>query len=126
MAGTAHSRGRSLANLTLISTLTLVGCAPGAVSDSAKAPAASAVATSANATMQEFPTAGSLRWAAAPAIPRPSCLARTPDPTFGARITRVSDQSGFASSSMFLRHFYSKHQPWNADGTLVLLDFTYP
>src|SRR4028118_1000860 len=59
-----------------------------------------------------------------PAGPRPAYLmpvAETTNPSFGTQITRITDQAAFGSSSNVIRHHYSKSQPWNADGSLIML-----
>jgi hypothetical protein len=37
------------------------------------------------------------------------------------RITRISDQTAFNTTRQYLRHHYAKNQPWNSDGTRVIL-----
>lgn len=61
-----------------------------------------------------------------PEVARPDYLDPLEDPTFGTRITRISDKAAFDSTSKALRHAYAKNQPWNADGSLIMLDYTYP
>jgi hypothetical protein len=61
-----------------------------------------------------------------PSIPRPGYLASVKDPTFGTTITRVSDQVAFGSTLPELRHIYAKNQPWNADGSYLLLNYKFP
>jgi hypothetical protein len=61
-----------------------------------------------------------------PSVPRPGYLSPITDPTFHTKITRVSDQSAMGLSAKRLAHYYSKNQPWNADGSLILLSFSSP
>lgn len=61
-----------------------------------------------------------------PSIPRPEYLAPVKDPTFGTTITRVSDQVAFGSTLPELRHIYAKNQPWNADESYVILNYSFP
>lgn len=59
-----------------------------------------------------------------PAGPRPAYLmpvTENTNPSFGTQITRITDQAAFGSSSTVIRHHYSKTQPWNADGTRIML-----
>ena len=39
-------------------------------------------------------------------------------------MVRVSDRAAFASSDQFLRNAYAKMQPWNADGSRLLLSYS--
>jgi hypothetical protein len=39
----------------------------------------------------------------------------------GTRITRIADRTAFGTAPEYLRHHYSKTQPWNSDGTRVIL-----
>lgn len=49
------------------------------------------------------------------------------DPTFGSKIVRISNDTGASTSPINgtwgsdARHHYSKDQPWNSDGTLLVL-----
>jgi hypothetical protein len=61
-----------------------------------------------------------------PSIPRPEYLTPVKDPTFGTTITRVSDQVAFGSTLPELRHMYAKNQPWNADESYVILNYSFP
>jgi hypothetical protein len=71
------------------------------------------------------PTAGSflgetsLTFVATSALARPGYLAPVTDPTWGTRITRVSNSSG-------IRQAYSRIPAWNSNQTKILLGFTYP
>lgn len=65
---------------------------------------------------------------AVPILPRPPYLVPTAEPTFGTLLTRISGDSGTATSPISgtwgadARHGYSKRQPWNADQTLLMID----
>lgn len=61
-----------------------------------------------------------------PSIPRPEYLTPVKDPTFGTTITRVSDQVAFDSTLPQLRHIYAKNQPWNADESYIILNYSFP
>ena len=59
-----------------------------------------------------------------PAGPRPDYLVPVPEttnPSFGTMITRITDQAAFGLADMAITHHYSKTQPWNADGTRLML-----
>src|SRR5258706_863226 len=60
-----------------------------------------------------------------PSVLRPAYLAPITDPTFGTQITRISDQTAFNDTYKAIRHNYAKNQPWNSDGTLILLSYEY-
>lgn len=60
-------------------------------------------------------------------VPRPSYLDPVLDPTFGTTVTRVSDEAAFGQKGFGeIRHAYAKNQVWNADGSLLMLDWRYP
>ncbi len=74
-----------------------------------------------------------------PKVPRPLYLQPITDPVFGTRITRISAKDPFRatfpdgdferffnSSLKRLSHDYAKNQPWNADGSLIMLNLSYP
>jgi hypothetical protein len=62
--------------------------------------------------------------------PRPPYLDAVIDPTFGTRLQRISGLAGTAlplgvgggAWAVDSRHHYSKDQPWNSDGTLLMLE----
>ena len=67
-----------------------------------------------------------------PQVPRPAYLQPITDPTFGTRIVRIADDSGrpvaWSDSaggdgvwSEISRHHFADDQPWNSDGTLLVL-----
>ena len=43
------------------------------------------------------------------------------DPVFGSKVIRVSDSLAFAPYSDETYHHYAKDQPWNSDGSLIML-----
>lgn len=60
-----------------------------------------------------------------PPLPRPGYLQPVIDPVFGAKITRISDDSMGLASAGYMQHHYSKDQPWNHDMTLIKLSNTH-
>lgn len=56
-----------------------------------------------------------------PPLSRPGYLQPVIDPVFGAKITRISDDSMGLASAGYMQHHYSKDQPWNHDMTLIKL-----
>jgi hypothetical protein len=48
------------------------------------------------------------------------------EPVLGNQMTRISDATAMSSSNSRISHIYAKNQPWNADGSLLLLDWNYP
>jgi len=77
-----------------------------------------------DATSQVFPPEKKLIFEAVPEMPRPEYLKPVSDPTFGSVIIRITDKAVFDSIKPGLRpfHHYPKNQPWNSDGSLILLD----
>lgn len=63
--------------------------------------------------------------ASIPGGPRPDYLVPVPEttsPSFGTWITRITDPVVFGHpSTKVIRHNYPKTQPWNADGTRIML-----
>lgn len=63
--------------------------------------------------------------ASIPAGPRPDYLVpvtENTNPSFGTQITRITDHAAFGyPSTNAIIHHYSKTQPWNADGTRIML-----
>ena len=60
---------------------------------------------------------------------RPGYLVPYTDPRHGTRVVRVSDGTAMGvdlSAKTRISHMYAKNQPWNCDGTLLMLDWTYP
>jgi hypothetical protein len=59
--------------------------------------------------------------------PLPSYLTSQYNNNTGTYVTRITDAAALgASGTPVLRHAYAKIQPWNADGSLLLLGFAYP
>ena len=63
-----------------------------------------------------------------PAAPMPQYLVQSVDPTFGTRVIKVAGNTGSALGGGVsgtwgsdARHHYSKDQPWNSNGTLLVL-----
>jgi hypothetical protein len=79
-----------------------------------------------------FPLSRTLSRQSTPSLPRPWYLDPITDPTFGTRITRVSDRTemgvDLSGSATFaaLRNSYAKKQAWNSDGSLLLLGMSNP
>ena len=69
-----------------------------------------------------------MRVLSVPATPRPAYLERTVAPTFGTPVERITGDAGTplggwgGTWGRRARHVYSKQQPWNADGTLLLIE----
>ncbi|MEM8529671.1 MAG: hypothetical protein AAGF95_02445 [Chloroflexota bacterium] len=59
-------------------------------------------------------------------VERPAYLQPMIDSVFGTQVIRISDQVGFGSNAMALRHTHATNQPWNADGSLLMLGHTNP
>ncbi len=63
-----------------------------------------------------------------PKLTRLAYLTETRDPIFGTKITRIADDTGNSTLPVKgtwgedARHHYSKDQPWNSDGTLLVLE----
>ena len=63
-----------------------------------------------------------------PATPKPGYLVPTVDPTFHSQVTRIGDDPGTSTSPVSgvwgtdARHTYSKQQPWNSDGSLLVIE----
>ncbi|HKQ56319.1 MAG TPA: T9SS type A sorting domain-containing protein [Candidatus Eisenbacteria bacterium] len=63
-----------------------------------------------------------------PSIPRPAYMAPFVDPTFGRQVVRIAGDVGSPTAPVSgtwgsdARHTYSKQQPWNSDGTLLMID----
>jgi Bacterial Ig domain len=75
----------------------------------------------------DYPPDSTLGPTVMPQVSRPGYLAPTTDPVFKTTVVRVSDQGApFNSNELRLSHTYSKNQPWNSDGTRVMLNWSYP
>lgn len=55
------------------------------------------------------------------ALPRPAYLRPTALPGLGTFVMRIADAAVFGGGQRSYRHYYSKQQPWNSDGTLLML-----
>ena len=66
---------------------------------------------------RRYPPDSTLRYVATPSIAKPALLSPIADPNFGTKIERISNSG---------RHAYSRVQPWNSDGSLLLLGYSYP
>lgn len=63
-----------------------------------------------------------------PTNPNPAYLEPITDPLFGTKVTRITDPGSPVLEGEWedrSRHGYSIRQPWNADGSLLYLDFGY-
>lgn len=93
---------------------------------------ATVLATSAGASSAvaapSYPPDGPLRPVPTPmGIERPAYLESVLDPSTGISITRIADRRAFDQpGARSIRHAYAKNQPWNADGSLLMLDYHYP
>ena len=54
-------------------------------------------------------------------LARPAYLQPASLPSLGTSIIRISDAAAFGSGQRYYRHYYSKQQPWNCDGTSLIL-----
>jgi len=89
----------------------------------------------ANSVSGQFPTDTQLiRINMVKGLPRPAYLDTIIDPVYGSAITCISDETVFGPTnggatdwwSPYRRHRWFKMQPWNADGSKILIDLTYP
>lgn len=80
----------------------------------------------AQSTVPSYPPDTTMTKVTVPTMARPGYLSPIPDPIFKTRVTRIADQSTFGMSDKYIRHAYSKNQPWNSDGSLIMLDYIYP
>jgi hypothetical protein len=72
-----------------------------------------------------YPSDTKLSLVPVPTVARPAYLVPMTDPTFGTKITRISDQTAFKDTYKAIRHTYAKNQPWNADGSLLMLGYEW-
>lgn len=86
----------------------------------------SARRTAAPAPVGALPPKTVLQRVLHPAPPRPAYLLGTSDAVFGSTVTRVSDQRAFGTSAPVLRPGHPRLQPWNADGSRLLLGLGDP
>src|SRR5262245_35204371 len=54
-------------------------------------------------------------------LSRPAYLQPTAIPGLGTSIMRISDAATFGGGQRYYRHYYAKQQPWNSDGTRLIL-----
>src|SRR6266576_6895008 len=54
-------------------------------------------------------------------LAQPGYLQTVTDPTVGNMVMRVSDQTAFGTSNLYLTHSYAKVTPWNADESMLFL-----
>jgi len=65
---------------------------------------------------------------AVPQVSKPGYLTTFVDPVFGSTVERVGNGVGSSTSPLsgtwgtIARHVYSKQQPWNSDGTLLVIE----
>src|SRR5206468_1340506 len=65
-----------------------------------------------------------------PSVSKPAYLTPVTDPNFGTQVTRIAGDPGTTLTaangtgkwSYDARHWYSKDQPWNADGSLIAIE----
>ena len=68
----------------------------------------------------KYPPDTTLTTKSVPSFARPGYLNPVTEPTFGTKLTRVTDPSAFGGSST-IRHAYSKVSAWNRDGSKILI-----
>lgn len=73
-----------------------------------------------------YPPESSLTNTTAPNLSRPGYLSPVIDTVFNSQITRISDKTAFGMSTQYIRHAYAKVEPWNSDGTKIMLSYTSP
>lgn len=66
-----------------------------------------------------YPPETQLTFESVPNVAKPGYLASYTDPKFGTKITRVTDATAFGQSNVV--NAYAKVQPWNSDGSLILI-----
>ena len=93
--------------------------APTTAPTSTPTPTPAPTATPTPAPTTGYPADTTLAYIATPALARPAYLSTLADPVLGTRTTRISDIAG-------ARQAYSRLSAWNADGSKILLGFTYP
>ena len=54
-------------------------------------------------------------------IPMPAYLTPFTDPNYKTVVTRIADKEAMQSDKDLISHHYAKDQPWNADGSLIML-----
>jgi hypothetical protein len=81
--------------------------------------------TQSHAEALQYPPDTKLTQLTVPVVARPDYLAPILDPTFKTQITRITDQTAFKDTYKAIRHNYAKNQPWNADGSLIMISYEY-
>jgi hypothetical protein len=61
-----------------------------------------------------------------PDIPRPGYLQPIVDPVFGTSVVRITRLAPLNPERPIVRHAYSKVQPWNSDGSLLMIGAFQP
>jgi len=80
------------------------------------------VAGSAGATPElKYPPDTTLSVVPIPDQTRPGYLESYDDPTFGTKVTRITDSAIFGDSDNITRHNYAKTQVWNSDESLMMI-----
>lgn len=70
---------------------------------------------------QTYPLQSQLTFHKLPSgVAKPDYLKPIIDSTFGSKVTRIGDITRLAPAKPY--HQYSKNQPWNSDGTMIMLD----
>lgn len=76
---------------------------------------------------QTYPAAQTVTSQPSPiTLSRPAYLQTTAIPGLGTSIMRISDAATFGGGQRYYRHYYSKQQPWNSDGTRLILSMGDP
>jgi hypothetical protein len=68
----------------------------------------------------------SSRAAAAGIGPKPAYRVRRDLPGYGTSLMRITDAGSFGLARRINRHAYAKQQPWNSDGSRLMLHFQWP
>lgn len=76
--------------------------------------------------MVRFPPSTTMENRTAASQALPAYLTPITDGVTGCSITRIADKTAFSTSNNPLRHAYAKVQPWNADGSKLVLNFGSP
>jgi chitodextrinase len=74
-----------------------------------------------NSMAQVYPPQRALIFEAQPNVSNPGYLQSFTDPTLGSVTTKIA-ASGSLGNATLLTHIYSKMQPWNADGSLIIFE----
>jgi len=88
-----------------------------------------------NPVIGQFPTDTQLTLNEMPVgIPKPAYLEPFIDPVYGSSVICISDEDVFGPTAMgstdwwapYRRHSWHKIQPWNADGSKIMINLTFP